>query len=123
MHAAVQALEGAGKQVIVIGPIPAYDEAIPRWLALNAMAGKPAPLGQLTSEFLARNRSILSTEWSQYARTAVVHTALCPRARCLIQIGGKSLYSDTHHLSTTGADYIAKVLETGARDPPGAGAR
>ena len=123
LKTAIGALEKAGKRAIVIGPIPAYDYEVPRRLAWNALAGLPPPLGQPTSEFLTRNRRILSTVWSAHSTTGMVHKVLCASADCLLQNGGQSLYSDTHHLSAAGADLVAKELEFDPQELSGTGVR
>lgn len=109
-------LRRAGKQVTIVGPVPAQPFNVPRHLALQAAQGEAR---SETGEPASAHR--LRTEWftSNYPRWRSAGVTILDPARALvagrttrIAAGGVPLYFDSHHLSVAGAK---AVLAAGSR--------
>jgi peptidoglycan/LPS O-acetylase OafA/YrhL len=128
-----QELARAGREVVIVRPIPTYDFDPPSMLALAARAGRdPAAVGMARTRFEARSGWI-EAELARFARAHGVKTVTpsdlyCDAERCRVfdaEIG--ALYYNYNHLSLTGAgplaDAILKAIDEGAKAPAAEGAR
>jgi peptidoglycan/LPS O-acetylase OafA/YrhL len=111
---AIQAVRNAGRQAIVVGPVPEQPFEVPRQLALAAVLGTFTPQGVATTEFSDRTRPLttLMDEARRAGASVVLPQALfCAGERCTIMRDGRMLYFDEHHLSLDGARIVAAEVE------------
>jgi len=110
----VRTAQSAGKRVILMGPIPTYDYAVPRMLSQGFQRERRI-IAAVTSrrEFLSR----IDFFWRAFDGIggSIVRIfpdqALCPDTVCLIYDGRAALYFDEGHLSTEGARKVAQLTE------------
>ena len=112
----VQKLNGAGKTVVLVYPIPETGYDIPRTLAQLANAGRdPATFVRPTDYYDRRQAFVLQT-LDRVGNGDTIRLRprdlLCPGADCIVYAAGRPLYRDDDHLSIAGADYIASLFET-----------
>jgi peptidoglycan/LPS O-acetylase OafA/YrhL len=123
MAEAVRRLHAAGKQVLLLDPVPTYHYPVPAALALRARRGEPLEAqGQTTAQYESRQQPALA--WVQalaatgQARRVPVGRLLCGQARCAVVEADDSLYFDDNHLSMHGAAKLApevlRLLQAGA---------
>jgi peptidoglycan/LPS O-acetylase OafA/YrhL len=120
----VQALRKAGKQVMLLDPIPTYGYSIPDALAQRQLRGWPLEeQGQLRSDYELRQAGGLSLA----AQLASAHGAmrlsvaerLCEAARCqVLDAAGRPLYFDDNHLSLTGARQLVPPIKAWLQAAP-----
>jgi len=120
----VVALRKAGKQVMLLDPIPTYGYAIPDALAQRQLRGWPLEeQGQLRSDYEHRQAGGLGLV-EQLARThgvtrLAVAERLCGGARCqVLDAAGRPLYFDDNHLSLTGARLLVAPITTWLQAAP-----
>ncbi|WP_298288560.1 acyltransferase family protein [Novosphingobium sp.] len=110
----VDRLRQAGKQVIIMGPVPEAGWSVPDYLWKAELLGKPALASTLYSRFVQRQ----SRSLRMLARVAVQrkvpvvypHEVFCMSAaqRCITANGQVPFYYDDDHLSPAGAEVIAR---------------
>jgi hypothetical protein len=109
------ALAGAGKEVVVVGPVPEVGSQVPWALALAAWHGRNVDIRPLRAAFEDRNGIVLSALAGLGrrgpARVVHPHAALCDDARCRVEDDGRPLYVDDNHLSRRGAAAVGRLLE------------
>jgi peptidoglycan/LPS O-acetylase OafA/YrhL len=109
------ALAGAGKEVVIVGPVPEVGSPVPRTLALAVWRGRNLDIRPARDGFNARHHIVLSALTGigqrELARVVYPHLALCDEARCRIESNGRALYSDDNHLTRYGADSIGHIFE------------
>lgn len=109
------ALRSAGKRVVIVGPIPEIGWTVPRTLAMQRYTGRSWPISPTFPEFLERQSFVILTlrklaaEFS--ADLVFPHAALCDKNECAVMRGDQILYSDSNHLSLTGARQIHAIFE------------
>lgn len=113
----VAAVRRAGKQVVLVGPVPEMGRSVPDCLLRHEMTiyrwfgDAHADCGVSASEVRARVAAASEVIASESATTGVAtvwpESAICGPERCLPRIGDAVLYSDDDHLSTRGAIYVA----------------
>lgn len=103
----ISRLQAAGKQVVLIGPVPRQPFDVPRHLAHATARGT---LASARGTNLAKYRDETSWLTSQYPRWTSRNVAIIDPLAALgtgdhsrLSIGGKPAYFDSHHLSLTGA--------------------
>jgi peptidoglycan/LPS O-acetylase OafA/YrhL len=104
----------SGTPVTVVGPVPTYSFEVPIHLALSEQFGF-RPMVQTLQQHQATTRFIQTQlgKLPSAFRSIDLSTALCPNnGNCLMAHDGRSLYSDSNHLSVTGTQQIEKALET-----------
>ena len=115
-EAAVRALTGAGKQVVLFQPIPTFAFDVPTALGLVAAhGGDPSAWGIPIDVYDDKNAPLLAltARLAKEAGVSLVPTAriLCPGAFCGAYTKGEGvLYFDAHHLSVTGARRLAMAV-------------
>jgi hypothetical protein len=125
-------LAEAGKEVVIVGPIPEIRAPVPWTLALAAWHGRDIDIRPTRDAFEARNDTVLAVLAGLVERGLVrvvhPHHALCDDDRCRVEGEGRALYTDDNHLSRRGAEAIAARAGGGAprafpRNGPLAGGR
>jgi len=109
-------LTAAGKEVLLIDPVPGYRQNIPQYLVQHQRLGVP-PAQALTTmiDYQKRHQTILkifeeiTANRSGVRRISPLHILL-KDGRLIYQEGGLSLYEDNSHLSRLGAGLIVPAL-------------
>jgi peptidoglycan/LPS O-acetylase OafA/YrhL len=113
----VRALTTAGKRVVIIASIPELQWYLPEAMAKNMIWGRDVDLRIDTQAFLRRQKNTFSEFAFLQRRYGVTvlypHAALCDARKCRIWANDHLLYRDMHHLSKSGALYVAPSLEQG----------
>jgi hypothetical protein len=109
----VAALRDAGKNVILVYPVPETGYAIPVKLSLLQKAGsRPEDFTRPAAFYRQRNQWIIGVLDSlEVAARVYPDRRLCDRVRCIVYANGAPLYFDDDHLSLAGAAYIAPLFE------------
>lgn len=112
----VAALSEAGKQVIIVGPTPIPPYRVPQRAAKMRLVSDQ-PLSIPLSLYLRQNSRALKEIAKVSALPNVTYVdaaaSFCDENRCLLTDGGKSYYSDDHHLSMHGARKLAGAIPVG----------
>ena len=110
----VDALVQAGKQVILVGPIPEIGFHVPRLLAIAQAWGRQPPPSPTEATFLERQAVFfeVAAELADRDGLTIVlpHALLCAGGSCRIADKGRSLYFDDDHLSTIGARELSGLF-------------
>lgn len=101
------------KTVMLLGPIPTYDNSIPYLLAVSDNQHKKAPI-KTSNEIIKRHQEFFETVRT-YNKTANIKFLnpvdwLC-QPECILSINGTSLYRDSNHLSIEGALALITHIE------------
>jgi peptidoglycan/LPS O-acetylase OafA/YrhL len=112
----VQRLLAAGKQVVLVYPVPETGFDIPSTLALiNNRGQNPANFTIPRAEYVDRQQHalrILDGLGLQNGLTRIFPDRIfCPDSRCLTYAKGTPLYFDSHHLSIPGSRLLQPSLE------------
>ena len=111
----VKMLRGAGKRVVIIGPVPEFDSSVPNDLARMRVWGGQWEIAPARTAFLAREAYAYSVfesiAQSYHASVVRLDPVLCPDRRCLTMQDGRPLYRDSTHLSVTGAERLAPLFD------------
>ncbi|MEC3912094.1 acyltransferase family protein [Sphingobium sp. CR2-8] len=106
----IAAIRAAGREVVLIGPIPPQPFDVPRRLAHLAQRGAAADargVDRAWVEGRTRHLRTLFRRWKGRGVTLIDPIAsLCSSGTCLIERDGKPLYFDSHHLSVAGARLV-----------------
>lgn len=126
LAATLSGLRAAGKEVVLVGPVPEVGWHVPHTLAQRARFGGwlgGAAIEPGMAAFHRRNvRTIALLESiaeSHGARVVLPHRWLCGEgATCPVVSSGRPLYGDTDHLTITGALLLAPMVR-GELNRPG----
>jgi peptidoglycan/LPS O-acetylase OafA/YrhL len=120
LYRTVFALRAAGRQVLLIGPVPEIGWTVPQVLARLAQEHKDAAVAPPDSAFYQREANVLPLFRALAAENGVSavfpHDFLCRDGRCAVRDEGIPLYRDEHHLSPYGARKLEPLL-SGAIEP------
>lgn len=111
----IQRLHAAGKQVLLLDPVPTYHYPVPAALAMRWRRGDElAAQGQMAADYRIRQAASLAlvqrlTADGQAERVGL-DQLLCGGPRCKVLEGDASLYFDDNHLSMTGAAIVAPAV-------------
>jgi hypothetical protein len=109
------ALRSAGKRIVIVGPTPEIGWTVPRTLAMQQYTGRSWPISPKFADFLERQSFVipalrnLAAEFG--ADLVFPHEVLCNKDECAVTRGDQILYSDSNHLSLTGARHIHALFE------------
>lgn len=123
LERAVDSLIGAGKRVVIVGPIPEMGRNIPDCLMRRHMrvpaliAGSGVEGGGLDCDVkasdvkarLAATSEVIERLATRNPRTITVwpERQICLLERCISSVDGVVIYSDDDHLSAHGAEFVA----------------
>jgi peptidoglycan/LPS O-acetylase OafA/YrhL len=114
--ASIEKIRAAGKQVVIVGPVPEFELNVPAAFIKGAMRGERADITMTRASFDQRQRGVMPTlaKLSQLDGVRVVypHLQLCDANVCRATSGGKALYVNDDHLSPTGALMIEQSLRS-----------
>lgn len=115
LEAAVRQLVKQGREVVIIGPIPAQSFAVTPAVAKHIAWGLPLPAPLTVQDFTEEQRSVLSLlsrlDNIPKVRVAYPHTVLCGGETCPYSINGKPMYSDDAHLSPEGVAELTPLFD------------
>lgn len=125
MSATVAAVTGAGKNVVLVYPVPETGYNIPAALAQMAKAGRdPSEFVRPADYYFRRHKFVFDMFGALRPADEIVrifpHKRLCNATDCIVYADGKPLYRDDDHLSLFGAEYISDLFEPVFRDRQGA---
>ena len=110
LNETVARLADAGKDVVVIGPVPEQAYNVVQGLARHLAWQQPMPQPRRYGDFLARQKHVLpllaKLETVPNVRVVYPHKWLCDQTVCNYDSGGGPLYRDNNHLSKAG---IARI--------------
>jgi hypothetical protein len=110
----VDGLERSGKKVVLVASIPEIGFPVPAILARRALARDPGKVAPPVSEYLDRQRFVLTTfagfEKRYGAEVLYPHRVLCASGSCEVARHGIPLYRDEHHLSVLGAHQLVPLM-------------
>jgi len=110
----VATLRAAGRQVLLVGPVPEIGWTVPQVLARLAEQHKDAVVAPPDSAFYQREADVLPLFRrlaEQDGVSAVFpHDYLCSQGHCAVRKNGIPLYRDEHHLSAYGAKKLEPLL-------------
>lgn len=111
----VTGLLKAGKEVVLVYPVPETGYPIPETLASMLLRGKvidtfTRPYGYYRDrqEFVFKTLDAIQ---SKNIIRVYPDKVLCHGSACIVSFDGKPLYRDSQHLSETGAEFIAPLFE------------
>ena len=111
----VEALQRAGKKVVLVDPIPEVGVAVPEALARAALGRGGGDIRLTTAAYYARAgdvRADFDALRESYGVTIVDPAQLlCREGRCAVEAQGRPLYVDHHHLSVFGADRLSPLFQ------------
>jgi peptidoglycan/LPS O-acetylase OafA/YrhL len=114
LYRTVSTLRAAGRQVLLIGPVPEIGWTVPQVLARLAQQHKDAMLAPPDSKFYEREANVLPLFRALADEDGVSavfpHDYLCQGGRCAVRKNGIPLYRDEHHLSPYGAKKLEPLL-------------
>ena len=115
MAESVRRLQQAGKQVVVIDPVPIYHYPVPAALAQRSLRGSDLQAqGQTLAHYRdsqARALALVDRLTADgAARRIALSPVLCGPERCRVLDGPHSLYFDDNHLSMHGAGQVAAAV-------------
>jgi peptidoglycan/LPS O-acetylase OafA/YrhL len=114
----VRALVKMGRKVVLITEVPEIGYDVPSAFSIAERTGRDLNkiIAPSLNEYRARNANV-SLALASAARDAAVQIVdpskvLCANKTCLVVADGLALYRDDDHLSTYGAEYIAKIFDS-----------
>lgn len=113
----VQKLEGAGKRVIISGPIPSLEIPVPTRAAVKVLRGDFTPLTISKASFIQSSANVvrmmdeLENEFPSI-RIANSSDAFCDDSVCRFTLKGRALFFDRHHPSVLGASLMVPILDS-----------
>jgi hypothetical protein len=112
----IHTLRAAGKQVLVIYPVPELGEHVPLVMgrALNsgaALDDLTRPLADFRSTFAPVLAFLDRLVASEPIGTILPSKRLCDDVRCYFYRDGVVLYYDEHHLSLSGASQLKPLFQ------------
>jgi peptidoglycan/LPS O-acetylase OafA/YrhL len=112
LNQTIRRLQGAGIEVVIVGPVPYIGWNVPSVLAGSASRGMTLPDGPRYGDFMAHQHHvlvILSEAEQDGADVMYPHERLC-QLTCIVRLDGQVLYSDNEHLSTAGAKLLQPMF-------------
>ena len=112
LNQTIRRLQGAGIEVVIVGPVPYIGWNVPFVLAGSASRGMTLPNGPRYGDFMAHQHrvlAILSDLERDGADVIYPHQRLC-QLTCIVRLDGQVLYSDSEHLSTAGAKLLQPMF-------------
>lgn len=122
LEKSVTTLQGMGRTVILIAPVPevGYDVPSANYIALKTGRDVNLIVAPTLDEFLARNSKTLTVieevRRDHSIRVIEPWKTLCNNDICRVAIDETPLYVDNNHLSVFGTEFIAPIFD-GLFDP------
>ena len=103
------------REVWLLGQVPSHAAPVPESLAVDAMISRPhAQWAKLAVDHADQTEFVTQT-FEGFENRGLAHfedlaAPLCMSEHCLVDLGGRPLYSDTNHLTNFGASSLAGLL-------------
>jgi peptidoglycan/LPS O-acetylase OafA/YrhL len=115
LHRTLSALRAAGREVVLIGPVPEVGKPVPQVLARMALSGSYRPIGPTLEKYRDREQAVLplfqhAAATDEGVKAVFPARYLCADGRCRVRQDGIPLYRDGHHLSVYGARLLDPLL-------------
>ncbi|KPF94084.1 acetylase [Novosphingobium sp. AAP83] len=108
-------LQDAGKQVVLIGPVPSQSFDVPRRLAQAAAQGKLEAVQGVSLLHYRRETTWFTRNYRRWENRGVAVidplAILAHGDRTRLMLDNKPLYFDSHHLSVTGAQAVVSLVK------------
>ena len=116
MPRTIEALQKAGRRVVIIGPVPEVGIRVIESVLMHRKRGLSDDIGPSPVDLADRQAFIwklLDSMHRSYGVTVVYpHLLLCQhRPHCQVMVGDHSLYVDDNHLSAFGSRYISGIYD------------
>ena len=115
----IERLNGLGRRVILVGPLPeiGYDVPSATFVALMTHRDVESMIAPSLSEHETRNREIaliFEAVQGELAVSRIVNPAdyLCDAESCMVTIDNRPLYRDDNHLSAFGASVLGSMFDS-----------
>jgi peptidoglycan/LPS O-acetylase OafA/YrhL len=104
-----------GKEVVIVASIPEIGPSVPEAIVKRRLLGKTVDIRPSLAEYLTRQDyvfQVLDALRGEFPITIVYpHQILCASSRCEIEIDGRPLYRDGHHLTDFGAEQLEPMFD------------
>ncbi|MEX2359689.1 MAG: acyltransferase family protein [Gammaproteobacteria bacterium] len=110
----IDVLLQAGKEVVIVAPVPSVAVEGPKRLVRAKMRGRSGPEPVTFDEFKDQNAEAFSAfEDVVPSIVRVIHPSdmLCDETICAIARAGIPLYYDSHHLTVEGSRFLAPLFQ------------
>ncbi len=110
----VRLLQSAGKNVIIVKPVPEFPQLVMDTIAKHALFSNVSRHGPIisTADYYARNREVLDS-FSRLAGVDFIETSslFCHEVNCFsADHNNRPYYSDTNHVTEYGARMVARAV-------------
>jgi peptidoglycan/LPS O-acetylase OafA/YrhL len=107
----VNVLLNAGKEVVLVGDVPEVSVPVPETLARIRLYGAQADIRPTRTAFEMREHFV-DKAMAGFRRITVLRPGdiLCRGGRCAVELDGRPLYADHHHLSVFGAEQFVPMF-------------
>jgi hypothetical protein len=116
LNATIEKLSRAGKKVVFVHSTPEIGYEVPEILVKQRQVGGNEAIAPSWKDYLERQSFVFSTVArlkTEYGiSVADPSTVLCASGDCVVEISGKPIYRDDHHLSVFGAMQLVPLLAT-----------
>ena len=114
LEATVQRLRAAGKKVVLVESTPEIGWNVPEMLARIKLLRADLDIAPTLNDYMKRQAFVFATVGTLQKRYGITvvepHKVLCATGRCRVELDGKPLYSDDHHVTTFGAMRLVPLL-------------
>ncbi|HWA31154.1 MAG TPA: SGNH hydrolase domain-containing protein, partial [Rhizomicrobium sp.] len=111
----VKMLARAGKQIVIVAPVPEAAYPVPRVMAHMRMDGDERTPSISLRRYLDGQKFVFNAMRrmkSKYGATVIYpYKVLCATGRCDFALSDRPLYRDAHHLSVFGAMQLTSVVQ------------
>jgi peptidoglycan/LPS O-acetylase OafA/YrhL len=110
----IATLRAAGKKVVFVHSSPEIGWVVPETLAKILLTHSPLDITPSTSVYLMRQEFVFATAARMKDEFGIdvvsPDEVLCATGKCVLEMSGKVLYRDDHHLSAFGGMMLAPLL-------------
>ena len=117
LNKTITTLQGMGKRVVIVNPIPEIGFNVPFAFVVTELTGRDLKMliAPTADEYKQRTAAV-SLLFSKIKTTSPVEFVavddyFCDRFYCAVVANGVPLYRDDNHLSTYGSKYVAKAFD------------
>ena len=114
LEATIQKLRAAGKKIIFVNSTPEIGHPVPDMLAKIKLLHSKLDIAPSLRDYMTRQEFVFATadRMKKTYGISVVDPSvvLCTTDKCVLEIAGKPLYRDYHHLSDFGAMQLVPLL-------------
>jgi hypothetical protein len=116
LAATIQQLSAAGKKIAFVHSTPEIGWPVPEMLAKIRLLHSELDIAHSTKDYMSRQEFVFATAERMKRNFGISvldpSVILCATGKCVLEIAGKPLYSDDHHLSAFGAMQLVPLLSS-----------